>query len=245
MKISFVIPAYNEEHFLADCLQTIITDVKNSNADAEIIVVNNASTDRTKAVAQSFSGVMIIEESSKGLVKARQAGFMAATGDLIANIDADVRLPLGWTSKVLREFQQDPLLIGLSGPFIYHDASPLLRLLVKQYYRLAYASYLLSRHVLKISSLMQGGNFVVKRSALAAIDGFNPRFDFYGEDTDMAQRLHKVGKVKFTLQLRVYSSARRLKAEGIIGTAGRYVINYVWVILFKKPFSNKSTDIRP
>ncbi len=244
MKISFVIPAYNEEHYLAECLQAIIADASSGNANFEIIVVNNASTDRTKNIAQSFPEVEIIDEPQKGLSRARQAGYLASTGEIIANIDADVRIAPGWTKQVLQEFTVNPRLVGLSGPFVYFDASRTIQTLVKHYYRLAYLSYLLNRHILKVSSLMQGGNFVVLRKALKTINGFNPEFEFYGEDADIARRLHKVGDVKFTMKLFVYSSARRLKGEGTMTMALRYSLNYVWVIVFKKPYTRKSIDIR-
>ena len=55
--------------------------------------------------------------------------------------------------------------------------------------------------------MMQGGNFVVRRSALDTIGGFNPDFSFYGEDTELACRLNKVGGVRFTFALRSSSAA--------------------------------------
>ena len=46
--------------------------------------------------------------------------------------------------------------------------------------------------------MVQGGNFIVKRMALASIGGISDKFTFYGEDTDIARRMSKVGDVVFT-----------------------------------------------
>ena len=63
----------------------------------------------------------IVDEPVKGLVQARRAGFENATGELIANVDADTIVTEGWLGRVLHEFQRDPRLVALSGPYIYYD----------------------------------------------------------------------------------------------------------------------------
>jgi glycosyltransferase involved in cell wall biosynthesis len=95
MKISFVIPAHNEEAYVGKCLDSIFRELKKAPVDAEVIVVDNASTDGTREVAQKYPGVKVISEPIKGLTRARRAGFLAATGDLIANVDADTMLTPG------------------------------------------------------------------------------------------------------------------------------------------------------
>ena len=74
----------------------------------EIIVVNNASSDRTREVALGYPGVRVVDEPQKGLTFARQAGFAASTGELIANVDSDSRLTPGWVQTVLKEFAPSP-----------------------------------------------------------------------------------------------------------------------------------------
>ena len=169
MKLSFVIPAFNEEHYLGECLDSIIRETVDKKYDIEIIVVNNASTDRTKSVALSRPGVKVVDEPQKGLVRARRAGFLASTGDLIANIDSDTRLTPHWIETVFQEFSKSPKLVALSGPFIYYDFSPARNMMVKFFYILGYFGYLINRFVLRMGSLLQGGNFIIKRSALEQI----------------------------------------------------------------------------
>ena len=244
MKLSFVIPAYNEEKYIGDCLKSVLEQTKNSVYDTEVIVVNNASTDKTEEVAGTFIGVKVVNEKKKGLSAARQAGYEASVGDLIANIDADVLLPEGWIEKVMKAFAENPNLTGFSGPYIYHDLSTLTNIGVRLFYYFGYAGYIMNRFILNKSSMLQGGNFVVRRSALEKIGGYNKEFEFYGEDTDIARRLHGVGDVVFTFDLPMYTSGRRLAGEGVITMAARYGINHFWTIAFKKPFTKQFIDIR-
>lgn len=244
MRLSFVVPAYNEEAYLPACLESIVGQTRELGDAVEIIVVNNASTDRTRAVALAAPGVRVVDEPRKGLTFARQAGFAASTGDLIANVDSDARLTPGWVARVMREFGKNPRLMSLSGPLVYYDMSSTQQLAVQAFYWLAILLYGMNRYVLRAGSMVQGGNFVLRRDALEQIGGFNTAIAFYGEDTDIARRMSRVGKVKFTFGLKMYSSARRLKHEGIFTMAGKYTINYLWTTFRKKPFTEAYIDIR-
>ncbi|MCX6796394.1 MAG: glycosyltransferase family 2 protein [Candidatus Falkowbacteria bacterium] len=243
MKLSFVIPAYNEEKYIGQCLQSIFKEAEGKNYDLEIIVVNNASTDLTKEIALSFPGVRVVDEPRKGLVQARSAGYRVAQGDLIANIDADTRLTPHWIDKVLAEFT-DPQVVAFSGPFVCYDMPLWINIITRIFYFFAYLTYLFNRFILRISSMLQGGNFVIRKSAFEQVGGYNHNFDFYGEDTDVARRLHKVGKVVFSFYLPMYTSGRRVREEGVFKTAFLYSINYFWTIFFKKPFNKKYKDVR-
>jgi hypothetical protein len=108
-----------------------------------------------------------------------------------------------------------------------------------------FGTYLLNRFVLRSGSLAQGGNFICRREALERIGGFDTSIQFYGEDTDIAQRLYRLGNVKFTFRLPILASGRRLAVEGVLLTGLRYSLNYLWIVLFQRPFTLVSRDIRP
>ena len=244
MRISFVIPAYNEEKRLPQCLEAIDCELARTACDAEVIVVNNASTDHTGEIARSYSWVRVVDEPLKGLVRARRAGFVASTGELVANIDSDTMLPEGWLATVLAEFRKDEHLAALSGPFIYYDLSVFQRALAKAFYIFGYLSYLVNHYIFRAGAMLQGGNFIVRRTYLERAGGFDTSIEFYGEDTDVARRISKVGKVKWTFKLPMYASGRRLKYEGIVVTGLRYAGNYFYVLVFGKPLTAAYTDIR-
>lgn len=244
MKLSFVIPAHNEQAIIGKCLEAILREAK-GHTDIEVIVVDNASSDNTANVAASYSGVTVVKEPQKGIVWARRAGFLASHGDLIANVDADNQLTPGWITKVLAEFEKDPNLVTLSGPFIYYDLPKTARFFVRFFYYISYIIYFLNRFIFRVGSVVQGGNFIVRRSALEKIGGFDTSISFYGEDTDIARRMSKVGEVKFTFNLPIYSSGRRIAKEGALTIGLRYGLNYFWITFFKKPLSKTYTDLRP
>lgn len=235
MKISFSVPAYNEEATIAKCLEAILGEVERSGAAAEIVVVNNASTDRTKEIASSFPTVRVVDEEKKGLVYARAAGHAATSGELVANIDSDTMLTEGWLAKVLSEFDRDPNLVALSGPYVYYDLSSLTRILVTLFYIPGYL----------MGPMLQGGNFVIRRDAWDKAGGYDTSIAFYGEDTDVARRLAKIGRVKWRWDLRAKTSGRRMKAEGLFKTAWRYATNFLSIHFLKRPTTNEYTDIRP
>jgi len=242
--ISFVVPAYNEEKVLGQTLTAILAEIKRSGCVAEVIVVNNASTDATGVLAASFPDVIVVDEPEKGLVQARRAGFQRATGELVANVDADTIVTEGWLNRVLAEFRRNPDLVALSGPYIYYDVSKSARFAVRAFYIMGYGFYMLNRFVLRVGSMLQGGNFVVRRAALEQIGGFNPLFTFYGEDTDLARRLHAVGAVKFTFRLPALSSGRRLLEEGLVRIGLRYFMNFVWATFARRPYTDDWIDVR-
>ncbi|MGB5018180.1 MAG: glycosyltransferase family 2 protein, partial [Candidatus Moraniibacteriota bacterium] len=80
--------------------------------------------------------------------------------------------------------------------------------------------------------------------ALERAGGFDLHFDFYGEDTAIAKLMSKEGEVKFTFALPMYTSGRRLRAEGIFRMSGKYAMNFLWVIFFHKPYTQGNRDIR-
>lgn len=243
MKLSIVIPAYNEEILIGKCLESVLGEIKKKNYDTEVIVVNNASTDRTKEIALSFPGVTVVDESRKGITWARNAGSKVAKGDIIANIDSDTILPNGWLDTVFSEFAKNKNLVALSGPHIYRDLPKISQLGVRIFYYIGYASYLFNYYILKKGAMLQGGNFILKKTALEKIGWYNEGFDYY-EDTYVASRIYKVGHVKFSFKLPIYASSRRFAKEGLVAAGLKYAANYFWVLLFKKPISKGYVDVR-
>ena len=244
MKISFVIPAYNEECLLPLCLQSIERELARTPCEAEVIVVDNASTDQTGAIARRHSSVRVVEEPVKGLVQARKSGFIASSGELVANIDADTELTPGWIETVLKEFERDPLLVALSGPYKYRDLSPFVSFWVTIFYFFGWLGHLFNQHVLGTGAMIQGGNFVLRRDAWEKAGGFDPSIKFYGEDTDVAKRIGRYGRVKWTWHLPMHTSGRRLAKEGVLRTGYVYAINFFSVTFWGRPVTNEYSDIR-
>ncbi len=237
MKISLVIPAHNEAKYIVRCLGSVIA-ARLENLH-EIIVVDNASSDNTAAVALSFPGVRVVREEKKGLTRARQTGFENATGDIIAYVDADTEMPPEWFQTVVQEFSKNGKLVCLSGPYRYYDISRVRKIAVPLFWLLmAFPSYLF------IGYMVVGGNFAARRKSLQAIGGFDTSISFYGEDTDIARRLHAVGKVKFKPSFFIRTSGRRFSGQGFLKTGIIYVGNFISEVIFHHPITRKYKDIR-
>jgi glycosyltransferase involved in cell wall biosynthesis len=240
MKFSIVIPAYNEEKYLGNCLRSCL---KQATPDLlEIIVVNNASTDRTEQVARSFAQesplVRVVYESWKGLTRARQRGFKEVRGDVLLSIDADTQIPDGWFQAMKQELEK-PGVVCASGPYVFHDVPAWQRFFVMLYWGIpARFTYFFT------GFMVVGGNFAAKMDALRRAGEFDTSIDFYGEDTDVGRRLHRIGKVKYAARCWIYSSGRRLAGDGLIRTPFVYALNYLSMAFLKKPFTKTYTDIR-
>ncbi len=244
MKISFVIPAYNEESYIRSCLDALIHEI-NGRDDYEIIVVDNNSNDGTcEIVAHDYVGVQLIHEPQRGANRAREAGFTVSTGTLVAFLDADTELLPGWIDRAERAFEQDQDLVCLSGPFIYYDLPFGIRVLVNFFYGMSYIVYLVNNFIIRNTSVIQGGTEIVRRDALQKIGGHDVSLTFYGDDADLARRLSKVGEVRFSFKFAMRSSGRRLAKEGTFTMGLRYALNYFWVTFFNKPFTMTSTEVR-
>jgi len=231
MKISFIVPAYNEEKYVGPCLESIIKEAKDLKDDYEIIVVNNASEDNTRKVAEEFKGVKVFDEPRKGTNFARQKGLEEAQYEYLAYLDSDTRMPHGWIQYAQKAFEKDPEMVSLSGPYRYYDIPKVKGMILNALWK---TTAPITYKVLGYAVL--GGNFIAKREALLVSEGFDTTIKFYGDDMDTAKRLHKVGKVVFDMDFYNYSSSRRFLNQGLIKLSLRYAINLLWVILFNKPF---------
>jgi glycosyltransferase involved in cell wall biosynthesis len=80
--ISVIVCAHNEANYLPACLHSLLAQTRPPD---ELLVINNASTDETRGVAQQIPHVRVVDEPRKGLVRAREAGHRAASGDILAH----------------------------------------------------------------------------------------------------------------------------------------------------------------
>jgi glycosyltransferase involved in cell wall biosynthesis len=224
--ISFIIPCYNEEAHIKDCIRSIRKHVW--YIPYEIIVVDNNCTDKTVEIAKEEQA-FIVKESRKGVVFARQAGYEVATGWLIANIDADSKITDGWIWEALSRLSNHNT-VAVTGPLEYEGAGFGLRMMTKFYYFLAKLSND------RIGVFLQGGNSIIKKKALDEVGGYDLSIAFYGEDTMTAKRIQHLGKIVFNSNMITTTSPRRLQEQGVISTTWLYLTNY-----FSVTFKNKST----
>jgi glycosyltransferase involved in cell wall biosynthesis len=242
LAISVIVCAHNEARYLAACLHSLLAQ---SRLPDEILVINNASTDETRAVAQQIPHVRVVDEPRKGLVVARETGRRLAVGQILVYVDADCRAPLTWLARVERRFTRDPDLIALSGPYRFYDWDWWGRLLIRAYdVTLAPATQLLVKYILRIGTIFYGGNFAVRAHALERIGGFDTSIEFHGEDTNVGRRLYAIGRVGLFHDCYLYTSARRYVAMGKGAVFRLYVRNFTSEILHHRPKDSSHLDVR-
>lgn len=237
MKLSFVIPCYNEEALIGSCIDSIKAEIFRFGQleDYEIIVVDNMSTDNTKAIAESLE-VRVVEETQQSVTFARSRGAKEAQFDLIAYIDADNVVPPGWLNH-LRTIEIDEV-VCVSGPFIYLN-SP--KWVVKGSKFFYWLGSLLHQH---FAPMVQGGNFVVVKDIMLAVLDEYTKTEFFGEDAILAILLSDYGDVIFDKEMKIFSSNRRLEGDGVIRTTYNYAINYIWANVFHKPYTLNHRNYR-
>lgn len=101
-KISIVVPVYNGEKTIGDCIKSLLLQ---DYYNFELIVVNNGSSDNTQAIINEYcvdSRLKVIQEPTRGCGRARNAGVKEAIGDIIAMTDADCVNTIDWLTKLCR-----------------------------------------------------------------------------------------------------------------------------------------------
>lgn len=195
LRISVVIPAYNEESRIKDCLKALMVQTV---PPYEIIVVDNNCTDKTVKIASRFKGVTIIKESIQGRAPARDRGFNYAIGDILARFDADTILPADWIQRVSNEFVKDPMLSGLSGYGEVRIGVGVPKILWQSVSRIWSWIYFSHCRAFFGAEIMWGGNMAVRRSDWLKFRKLCiPLDDDIHEDQDVSLALASIGgKVK-------------------------------------------------
>jgi len=204
MKISVIIPARNEESFIGGCLESIETAAENFDGEVEVIVVLNRCTDKTEEIARRYCA-SIVHEDGKNLARIRNRGAEAATGDVIATIDADSRMTPNMLQEIGRRLRTGECIGG--GVTILPERLSL-GILVSMLLLLPYG----------IVHRISAGLFWCFRSDFLAIGGFNDSLITL-EDVDFAKRLKAHGKrqgrrFKTIMRAHIVTSCRKFDQFG-------------------------------
>jgi glycosyltransferase involved in cell wall biosynthesis len=204
MRISIVIPAYNEQDHLRACLEAI---GRLSVKPFEVIVVNNNSTDKTVQLAEQFPFVSVINETRQGVVYARDCGCDAARGDIIGRIDADTILPADWTEKLALIFK-DENVQAVSGSLHFYDIG-WSRIVdgIETYWR----GWMARRMEPNNRIFLLGANMAVRRSAWTKVSSKLCHKNGIHEDLDLALHMSDAKlRVAYDPSLIANLSARRI-----------------------------------
>lgn len=205
LTLSLVIPVFNEEDYLADCLNSIAGQMQKPD---EVIVVDNGSSDRSVAIAGSYPFVKLLHQPQRGVVYARNSGFNAAKFDLIGRIDADTVLAKDWVANVKASY------FAAGSPKLYAATSA--SLFRNRYAWFWYVMHRLtyfwpSRGLLGHTALVGSNMVMTKRLWRTIKNDVCGRTDIH-EDMDLAYHAHKTNaKIEFYKYYKASVVARQMR----------------------------------
>jgi O-antigen biosynthesis protein len=184
-RVSVVVCACNAAGTIDDCLSSL---GRLTYPDVEIIVVDDGSSDGTGGLARRYPFARVLEIPNGGLSAARNVGLHAATGEIVAYTDADVRVDADWLTYLVQ-----PLLttnvVGSGGPNVVPEDDPWIAQCVGR-------APGAPTHVMlddRVAEHVPGCNMAFRREALLAIGGFDPIYVRAGDDVDVCWRLQARG----------------------------------------------------
>lgn len=213
LRVSLVIPAYNEESVIRQCL---IAAIYQSVPAHEIIVVDNLSKDRTASIVRQMQDeypesplILLSQDQDQGLIPTRNFGLNHATGDILGRIDADSVVEPDWVEQVQLAFT-DPTVQAATGPVVYYDM-PMRRFGLKADDKMRQLMLKLAKHQYHF---LFGSNMALRRSAWETIrdETCLDKRDEMHEDIDLSLHLaeHDL-KIQYWPTMVSGMSARRLE----------------------------------
>jgi GT2 family glycosyltransferase len=184
-KVSVVVCAYNAADTIDECLTSL---EHLTYPQFEVIVVNDGSRDDTGDIARRHPSCRVIDVIHGGLSVARNVGLAAATGEIVAYTDADVRVDRDWLTYLIQPFLNSEV-AGAGGLSLAPPDSPWMAQCVAR----APGG---PTHVLiddRTAEHVPGCNMAFRRDALLAIGGFNPIYLRAGDDVDVCWQFQARG----------------------------------------------------
>jgi glycosyltransferase involved in cell wall biosynthesis len=233
-----VIPAFNEEFYLRDCLESLAK--QDFAGPFQVIVVDNNSSDRTSEVARC-AGAIVIAEFVPGVCQARQAGTEIASGEIIVSADADCVYEPEWLSRIDDWFRNNPDGIGIGGPCFFFDG-PRWGLLVQ---KMLFGAVALVQRCKGPVLYITATNFAFKK---VGWPGYDTRLAQGGDELDLLRRLRSRGRVAFDMDNPAGTSARRM-ANGVVYNFAvsffyYYILGYALDRAFGRPIIGTAPAFR-
>jgi glycosyltransferase involved in cell wall biosynthesis len=211
--LSFIVPAYNEEHELPGTLAAIRVAAEASGQSFEIIVVDDGSTDATPEIAKA-AGAVVVPVDFRHIAAVRNAGAHAARGEIFFFVDADTAISPAHVSGAIAV-----LAAGCAGggaPVVTEGSGPwwapwFVRIFSLFYFRMA--------------NLGAGAFLFTTRENFQAVGGFDEQY-FAGEEVYFTMALKKLGRFKL-LREPIVTSGRKLRMH----SAGHILARSVMIVI--------------
>jgi glycosyltransferase involved in cell wall biosynthesis len=216
MRISVVIPVWNDAELLENCLAALAVQTRTPD---EIVVVDNNSTDHSAKVAASY-GARIVEQPVQGIAPASAAGFDAATGELFARLDADSVPPPDWLQRIEHLAIDAGLMTVITGPGHFYDSGRLVTWAGRVLYL---GGFFRGFELLLGHSPIFGSNFMMSSELWQRVRGSVHAVADIHDDIDLSYQLQPDMGVRYVSSLAVGISGRPLGSPGAFFRRARWV----------------------
>lgn len=210
--LSVIVPAYNEEQLLEATLRAIHAAATSSSEPYEVIVVDDASTDCTAAIAHGL-GARVIPVAYRQIAATRNAGARAAQGDWLLFVDADTVVTTAAVRAAVRALQRGA--VGGGCAFRFDGRLPLYGRLLDWVGAVLY----------RLVGLASGCFLFCSRQAFEGVGGFDDGL-FAGEEGAMSLALKRQGRFVILRQV-VMTSGRKFRAYSA-REIGRVMFHLAW-----------------
>jgi glycosyltransferase involved in cell wall biosynthesis len=234
-RFSVVVPAYNEEMYLGDCLASLAA--QDFEGSLEIIVVDNNSTDGTAELARR-AGVTVLRETRPGVCQARQLGTAAARGTIVVSTDADTTFSSNWLSQIDRAFRNNPRCVAVAGPTYFLDGPFWGLWIQKALFGLVGILKRRAGRVIYISAT----NVAFHKSMWT---GYDVRLTQGGDELDLLRRLQSRGEVVFDMTNPTTTSARRMEQGVAYNLIVSFFYHYLLGYALNRMFGRRILGMAP
>lgn len=232
MKLSIVIPAYNEEKLIGKCIESILNQ-SIDRKEYEVLLIDNNSTDNTSEIVSKMGVKPISYTEKKGAIWAKQFGAKRAKGEIIVVSDADAIFEKNWLENILKVFENKKLML-VGGTVLPTGNSKIVMGIFKlsEYFSLVFQ---------KIGvPFIWGTNMAVRKSAFEKVGGFNTSLKT-GDDWEFVLRIQKefgIRSARYTNKLKVKASPRKQDTvQEFVPYLGIAIMNFVSLFLFRKSYT--------
>ncbi len=200
--ISFIIPAHNEAALIGATVRTLRQAIDDLALNAEVIVVNDNSTDATGDIARA-AGATVLDVSLRQIGAVRNAGALHAQGERLVFVDADTLVPQPTITAGFAALDRGAIAAGCH--VAWDAATPFVPLQIAEIFLFG----------LRLGRVMPGCCIFVARADFEAVGGFDEAF-FAAEEVWLSRTLAKRGRIAFVWPP-VVSSGRKFREFGAVG----------------------------
>jgi len=201
--ISAIVCTHNNHNQLVSTLESLLQQTLPAEK-FEVIIVDNASSDQTRAVCAGYPQFHYIFEAQAGLSHARNAGIAAASSKLLAFIDDDAEADAGWLEELVRTFESDADIWAAGGKVLPIWDAPRPAWLTEEHHRsLSLIDWGSEQRALKWPERIIGTNCAFRTQVFEQMGNFKTELGRIGkamlgnEDTEIQERIHDSGRQVF------------------------------------------------